>query len=153
MSIATTFLLRCDRCGFEEAVSDGKERPDGWGSVAARRVGGGTRIGHDGMDDLCATCVAELFAWFAQAPVPAVQPAAPIVTPRAIFTIEDRKQAIKVTTGALATSLEDMRQHLRDDPTSILSEEIPAALLKPLDIHASAIVNGIVRRLNLETPD
>jgi len=151
MSIATTFTLRCDRCGTQASVVDGNARPDGWGGIAARRHGGGARVGKDGLDDLCPACIHDLLTvWFAQAPASS----APIATPmlRTVFTIEDRKRAVDSATGALLTSLEALRQNLRDDPTSILADQLPAALTEPLAFHAHAIVTAIVRRLNLEDP-
>ena len=86
MSIATTFTLRCDRCGTEHSVADDQARPDGWGGIAARRHGGGARVGKDGMDDLCPSCITDFLAWFAQAPAPTtpiVEPAARRVSLRA----------------------------------------------------------------------
>ncbi|WP_061778852.1 hypothetical protein [Sphingomonas sanguinis] len=153
MSIATTFTLRCDRCGVQAIVVDGNARPDGWGGIAARRHGGGASVGKDGLDDLCPTCIDDLLTvWFAQVPATAAPIATPAPRPRPVFTIEDRKRAIDSATGALLTSLEALRQNLRDDPTSILTDQLPAALTEPLAFHAHAIVTAIVRRLNLEDP-
>lgn len=153
MSIATTFILRCDRCGTEQTVADGQERPDGWGGIAARRVGGGARIGKDGMDDLCPACITDLLTvWFAQAPSSAVPVAVPIAPPRPVFTIEDRKRAVESATCALLLGLEAVRRNLRDDPSGILSDQLPAELTEPLAFHAQAIVSGVLRRLNLENP-
>lgn len=152
MSIATTFILRCDRCGTEQSVADGQARPDGWGGIAARLNGGGPRIGKDGMDDLCPSCIIDFLAWFAQAPAPTapiVEPAAP---PRPAFTIEDRKVAVCTVSAALESSLKDLRQHLRDDPTAILADELPTTLTDPLAFQAQAIVGWVLRRLKLEEP-
>ncbi|BCI69934.1 hypothetical protein SUS17_1209 [Sphingomonas sp. S17] len=152
MSIATTFTLRCDRCGTEHSVADDQARPDGWGGIAARRHGGGARVGKDGMDDLCPSCITDFLAWFAQAPAPTtpiVEPAAPA---RPIFTIEDRRKAVCLVSAGLESSLKDLRQHLRDDPTAILDDELPTTLTDPLAFQAQAIVGWVVRRLNLEEP-
>ncbi|QXT36879.1 hypothetical protein KV697_06140 [Sphingomonas sanguinis] len=156
MSIATTLTLRCDRCGHETLLTNGQERPDGWGSVVAWRVGGGPRLGADGRpDDLCPPCAEDLLgAWFCQvAPKPAAPPA-PIATPpaprRPELTIEDRKRAIDALTGALLQNVVMIRDHLRADPTSILSEDVPAPILEAVEIHAQSLVSGIVTRLNLK---
>lgn len=151
MSIATTFILRCDRCGTEQSVADGQARPDGWGGVAARLNGGGPRIGKDGMDDLCPSYITDfLSVWFIQAPANAATTVASPVPPRPVVTIEDRREAIRATIDILKINLEDLRQHLRDDPTSILADQLPAALTDQLAFRAQAIVAGIVRRLKLE---
>lgn len=153
MSIATTFILRCDRCGTEQNVADGQERPDGWGGIAARRVGGGASIGRDGLDDLCPACITDLLTvWFAQMPASAAPIAVPTAPSRPIFTIEDRKRAVESATCALLLGLEAVRRNLRDDPSGILSDQLPAELTEPLAFQAQAIVSGILRRLNLENP-
>lgn len=150
MSIATTFILRCDRCGTEQSVADGQARPDGWGGIAARRHGGGAHVGKDGMDDLCPSCITDFLAWFAQTPAPT----SPIVEPSApacpTLTIGDRKRAIDAVTGALLQNVVMIRDHLRADPTSILSEDVPSPILEAVEIHAQALVSGIVTRLNLK---
>lgn len=153
MSIATTFILRCDRCGTEQSVADGQARPDGWGGIAARLNGGGPRIGKDGLDDLCPSCITDLLSvWFAQAPASAALIAASTPRPRPVFTIEDRKRAVQSATRALLIGLKALRQNLRDDPTGILSDELPLAVTDPVAFQAQSIVAGIVRRLNLEEP-
>ena len=151
MSIATTFTLRCDRCGTEQSVADGQARPDGWGGIAARLNGGGPTIGKEGMDDLCPSCITDfLTVWFTQHPADAAPIAAPPAPTRPILTIKDRREAIRATTEALQINLEFLRQHLRDDPTSILADQLPTALTDQLAFRAQTIVAGIVRRLKLE---
>ncbi|MFN3677269.1 MAG: hypothetical protein ACK4TC_14955 [Sphingomonas pseudosanguinis] len=152
MSIATTFILRCDRCGTEQSVADGQARPDGWGGIAARLNGGGPRIGKDGMDDLCPSCITDFLAWFAQAPAPTTPIVEPAASLRPVFTIEDRRRAVSLLSAALESSLNDLRQHLRDDPSAILADELPASLTHPLAFHAQAIVGRVLARLKLEDP-
>ena len=152
MSIATTFTLRCDRCGTEHSVADDQARPDGWGGIAARRHGGGARVGRDGMDDLCPSCITDFLAWFAQAPAPTTPILEPAVPLRPVFTIEDRRRAVSLLSAALESSLNDLRQHLRDDPSAILADELPASLTHPLAFHAQAIVGRVLARLKLEEP-
>lgn len=156
MSIATTLTLRCDRCGHQALLTDGQARPDGWGSVVAWRVGGGPRLGADGRpDDLCPSCAEDLLgAWICQVPPKPAAPPRPIAAPpaplRPTLTIEDRKRAIDALTGALLQNVVMIRDHLRADPTSILSEDVPAPILEAVEIHAQALVSGIVTRLNLK---
>lgn len=156
MSITTTLTLRCDRCGHEALLTDGQARPDGWGSVVAWRVGGGPRRGADGRpDDLCPPCAENLLsAWFCQVPPKPIAPPAPIVAQpaprRPALTIADRMRAIDAVTGALLKNVVMIRDHLRADPTSILSEDVPAPILEAVEIHAQALVSGIVTRLNLK---
>jgi len=156
VSTSTILTLRCDRCGHEVLLTEGQARPDGWGSVVAWRVGGGTRLGADGNpDDLCPTCAEDLLgAWFCQVLSKPAAPPAPIIAPpaprRPALTIEDRKRAIDAVTGELLQNVVMIRDHLRADPTSILSEEVPAQILQAMEINAQALVSGIVTRLNLK---
>ncbi len=153
MSIATTFTLRCDRCGTQASVVDDNARPDGWGGIAARRHGGGARIGKVGLDDLCPSCIDDLLTvWFPQAPASSAPIATPVSRARPVFTIEDRKRAVQSATCALLIGLEALRKNLRDDPASILADQLPTELTEPLAFQAQAIVSGILRRLNLEDP-
>jgi hypothetical protein len=156
MSIATILTLRCDRCGHQALLTDGQARPDGWGSVVAWRAGGGPRLGADGRpDDLCPACAEDLLgAWFCQVPPKPAAPPAAIAAPsaprRPTLTNEDRKRAIDALAGALLQNVVMIRDHLRADPTSILSEDVPAPILEAVEIRAQALVSGIVTRLNLK---
>lgn len=149
MSVTRYAILRCDRCGREETDRVGAA-PEGWGKIAAAEKHDGDRprgIGsHAEGDDLCAPCVASLFAWWGSAAGPQ-DPPPPPPSPRAL-TAQERAAVAERAVAVMSEQIVETIGWMRRQPTSIITGELEPEATAGLRNRAELLVNMIASQLS-----
>lgn len=150
MSSTTFTVMRCDRCGFETEIRS-EDRKLGWSLIFATDMAASDKpraIGSAASAfDICPGCAEQLFTWWNQRGDVSQPPPPKPPERRPALSREGRKEAFELANMALREQAIVAINALKEQPTSVLSQDILPGSYYGVDERAAALVASMVTAL------